>query len=90
VILPNYINWPVIPSKKSCWYSFSVLWILLEELCALNVIEVSAEKGYMSGMNIVPEFFEFKIQIQTPEDLCLFVFNPLLIPRVHLVKCICT
>lgn len=44
----------------------------------------------MSGMNIVPEFFEFKIQIQTPEDLCLFVFNPLLIPRVHLVKCICT
>lgn len=44
----------MFPSKKSCWYSLSVLRILLEELYALNVIEISAEKGYMSGMNTAP------------------------------------
>lgn len=57
-MLPNYINWPMFPSKKSCWYSLSVLGFLLEELYALNVIERSAEKGFMSGMNTAPEFFE--------------------------------
>lgn len=49
----------MFPSKKSCWYSLSVLRILLEEAHALNVIEVSAEKGSMSGMNIALWFSEF-------------------------------
>lgn len=44
----------MFPSKKSCWYAFSVVGILLEELYALNVTEISAEKGYMSGINTAP------------------------------------
>lgn len=57
-MLPNYINWPMFPSKKSCSYSLSFLRILLEELYALNVIDISAEKGYLSVMNTAPRFFE--------------------------------
>lgn len=57
-MLPNYINWPMFPSKKSCWYSLSFLRVLLEELYALNVIDISAEKGYLSVMSTAPGFFE--------------------------------
>lgn len=57
-MLPNFINWPMFPSKKSCWYSLSVLRILLEERYALNVIDINVEKSYLSGMNTASEFFE--------------------------------